>query len=488
MSKHVYYINVNRNSPKQGWSEKEKDMGKHAELAAAIVENIGGKENITNFVHCVTRLRFNVADKSKINENAIQKLKVFGTNWSGEQFQVIIGNDVHDVYSEICEQTGIAEKPLVGADKPAVKTKKTPKEIGAAILDGLSGCLTPVIPLIIGSAMFKMVIALFGPMGSNLIQEGSNLYTLLNLVGDAGFFFLPVATAYTAAKKFNVSIMNALLIGFILIHPTWATLTGQPFTVYGIPTTIQSYGSTILPSILSVFVMGYVEKAVNRIIPKSLHLVFASALTIAIMLPIALCVLGPAGNFLGGYINVMLVNLHAWFGPLGVAVIAALYGFLVLTGMHTILVTTVMLSISTVPDTYLIGCLWCWIFAVLAIPLAIFLKAKNPDTKALAMTCLTAGLTAGVSEPTLFGLVVRFKRPLLTMSIGAAAGGLVSGILGVTCTSIVTMFSNFVGVVGILTTCDTASIIHWAISIAVAFIVTFVLTYKWGYTAEMDKM
>ncbi len=464
-------------------------MSQYTQLASDILAAVGGRDNITNFVHCVTRLRFNLKDKALADEAAIKKMKgVFGTNWSGEQFQVIIGNDVHNVYADICSQAGISEKPLVGAEEETVKKKMTLKEIGSAILDGLSGCLTPIIPLIVGASMFKMIIAVLGPMGSNIIQEGTELYTLLNLVGDAGFFFLPVATAYTAAKKFNSSIMNALLLGFVLVHPTWAAMTGQPFHVYGIPTSVQAYGSTILPSILSVFVMGYVEKFVDRIMPKALKTVFSTALTIAIMLPITLCVLGPAGNFCANYINIFLTNLQKWFGPLGVAAIAALYGFLVLTGMHTILVTTVMISISTTPDPYLVAALWCWIVAVLAIPLAIFLKAKNEDTKALALTCFTTGLTAGVSEPTLFGLVVRFKRPLATMSIGAAVGGLISGILGTPCTALTCMFSNFVGVIGWVTTSTPTVLMHWLISIIVSFAVTFVLTYKWGYTAEMDEM
>lgn len=233
--------------------------------------------------------------------------------------------------------------------------------------------------------------------------------------------------------------------------------------------------------------MGKVEKLVNRFVPKSLNLTLSTFLTIAIMLPITLCVLGPAGNFLGNYVNIILTNLQTVLGPVGVAFIAMLYGLLVLTGMHTILVTTVMVSITTTPDPYLVGAMWVWIVAVLAIPLAIFIKTKNSDTKTLAMTCLTAGLTAGVSEPTLFGLVVRFKRPLITMSLGAAVGGLVSGLLGVTCTSITCMFSNFVGVIGWVTTADPASILHWAISCVVSFVATFLLTYRFGYTEEMDN-
>lgn len=421
-------------------TQKEKNC-----LAINILEAVGGKENVTNVLHCATRLRFNLKDYDVPKISDVKGIKgVLGCQIQSGQFQVIVGPEVAEVYDELCSIGGFVAKKAIDevVDSNMPKEKLTFKKIGANILDALAGCLAPLMPLIIGSSMFKMVVSLFGPMGAGMFGETSNLYILLNMVGDAGFYFLPVAITYTASKKFNTNTMIALLLGFVLVHPTLAGLVGKPFTVYGIPCTMQNYSSTILPAILSVWVMSYVEKFIKKIVPKSMDLVFTAALTIAIMLPISLCVLGPAGNFCGNYISMFLVGLQKYLGPVGVAFIAGLYGFLVLSGMHIILVTQVMVTIATAPDPYLLGALWCWIIAILAIPAAVAVKTKNKETKALAITCLLSGLTAGVSEPTLFGLCVRYKRPLFTLAAGAAIGGLVSGILGVTCNSVVCMFSN----------------------------------------------
>lgn len=460
-------------------------------LATNILEAVGGKENVTNILHCATRLRFNLNDYDIPKPDEMRKIKgVLGCQVQSGQFQVIIGPEVATVYDELCSIGGFVANKVVEEtiDSDTAKEKLTLKKVGANILDALAGCLGPLIPLIIASSMFKMVVSVFGPSGLALFAEESNTYILLNMVGDAGFYFLPVAITYTASKKFNTNTMTALLLGFILIHPTLVGMVGTPFTVYGIPSSVQNYSNTLLPAILSVWVMSYVERFVKKVIPKSLHLVFAAAVTIAIMLPITLCVLGPMGNFFGNYVSIILVNLQKYLGPIGVAVIAGLYGFLVLSGMHLILVTQVMVTLATTPDPYLVGALWCWVVSVLAVSSAIAVKAKNKDTKTLAVTCLISGITAGVSEPALFGLCIRYKRPLFTLTAGAAIGGLVSGILGVTCNSVVCMFSNFVGIVGWVTTSNSVSnIIHIGIALVVSFAATFILTYMFGYTKEMDE-
>lgn len=468
-------------------------MEKHERIAREVLKAVGGKENVSSVLHCVTRLRFNLNDPSVPNDEEIRKIEgVLGVQTKAGQYQVIIGPEVGAVYDELCRVGGFAahsvvdEKADTNAHENATKEKLTPKKIGANILDALAGCLAPLMPLIIGSSMFKMVISVFGPMGANLIIEDSNLYVLLNMVGDVGFYFLPVATAYTASKKFQTDTMISLMMGFILVHPTLISLVGTDFTVYGIPSSVQNYTSTVLPAILSVWILSYVEKLIRKIVPKSLDLVFTAALTIAIMLPISLCVLGPAGNFIGGYIAKFLFGLHDVLGPVGAAAVAGLYGFLVLTGMHVVLVTQIMVLISSSGDPYLVGALWCWVVAALAIPAAIAVKAKNTETKSLAVTCLISGAAVGVSEPTLFGLCVRFKRPLFTLAGGAAIGGFVSGILGVSCDSIICLFTNFVGILGWVTSSTHTNLIHWAISCIVAFVATFILTYMFGYTKEMD--
>lgn len=457
--------------------------------AEAILKAVGGKENVTNVTHCMTRLRFNLKDESIPNEDEIKQIEgLIGVVKAGGQLQIIIGQTVDKVYDVLCKIGDFqnAEKIEENLDKP--KKKITPASIGNSILDGLAGCLTPLIPLLMAASMFKVIIAVFGPGMLGFISKTSDLYTLFTFVGDAGFYFLPIAVAYTAAKKFGVTPVVAMFLGGVMLHPTFVAMAAKStaFTVYGIPCSVQNYSSTILPIILSVWAMSYVEKFFKKYIPDTLKTVFAPALTMLVMLPITLCILGPAGSFLGNYIcNGLLAFSKAGglFGILAIAIIGAFYEFLVMSGMHLVLISALILVFSSTGREALVLPAACAAsLAVAGMCLGTALHLKNKEERDLSLGYLIASLIGGVTEPGLYGVGMRYKRPFMGMMIGGFAGALYAGIVGLTAYSLVPVAS--VLIVTSFAGGTTINLVNGIITAAISFVVAAISTYFLGFKKE----
>ena len=259
---------------------------KFEQIAKEVLENVGGKENVAHVTHCVTRLRFNLKDESKANVDKIKKIKgVMGNVNQGGQFQVIIGNNVSDVYKELMK---------LGKFKSTNEDVKGPKKgIMTSAMDTIAGIFTPVIPAIAGCAMIKAFLSLFVAFG--WISTETQSYYILNFIGDAAFFFLPILLAYTAAIKFKASPYLAMVMGAVLLHPNFSALVsaGDPVAFFGLPVRLVKYGSSVIPIILIVWLMSYVEKVVTKIVPKALRVVFVPLLVIVVTAPIGLIAIGP---------------------------------------------------------------------------------------------------------------------------------------------------------------------------------------------------
>ena len=289
-------------------------------LAREILQAVGGINNISSVTHCMTRLRFTLKDSSIPKDDEVKKIEgVLGVVRAGGQYQIIIGQTVPKVYETLLK---LGNGKIAGSapidenlDANAQKEKMTFKRGFNIVLNKVAGSLTPTIPILITAAMFKMLAAICGPKILNITPNSSDLYKLFTLVGDAGFYFFPVFLGYTSAKQFKTSPMLGMLMGAILLDPNLVKIVtaGKPFTVYGIPMALTNYGNTLIPILLSVWIMSYVERFFKKYVPTSLSTVFVPTLTIAVMIPITLCVLGPLGGFLGDYIcNGLLA-----FGKLG---------------------------------------------------------------------------------------------------------------------------------------------------------------------------
>ena len=455
-------------------------------IAEKVVKEVGGKDNISHSLHCATRLRFNLIDFSKADINQIKKINdVLGAQKVGDQLQVIIGPDVDKVYDEVLKITG-DDAEYVDENLDAPKKKVTLKSIGGSILDALSGCLGPAIPAIVASAFFKMLVALLGPDILKLISQKDNLYILLTFVGDAAFYFFPVIIGYTAAKKFKVTPVLGILLGGIMLHPTltqMATKHVTNFTVFGIPCNVQNYGSTVIPIILSVWVMSYIEKFFNTKLPNSLRGVFAPAFTITLMLPITLCVLGPAGSYLGNYITTGLMAFGKATGFIGLAIISALYPILVMTGMHMVLIAALFQVFAKVGfDGAIAPALTISAFSIMGVGIGAFLRLKNKEQKAQAGEFAITAILAGTSEPTIYGICARYKKPFIGLIGGGFIGGLYCGITKVISATLVPA-TNFTSVL-CFTGASAANIINGSISCAIALIASAALVYFFGFDAN----
>lgn len=393
------------------------------ELAQEIISLVGGKENVTFFTHCMTRLRFNVKDRSLINEEKIHELDgVIGSQWSGEQYQIILGAIVTDVYESICQTEGFQFQ------QDELEEKKNKQKFSFnVIIDGIVGCITPILPVIICGGMIKAVIVIAEIFG--ILSPEMSTYQILTFAGDAAFYFLPIFIGASAAKKFGANMGLGMLLGAILIHPSFITaLSEGSLSVYGIPVYNANYTNSIFPIILSVWVMAVIEKQVSKFIPNLLKTICEPLLTIMIILPIALCLIGPLGFILGNYISMTVYWLYDTLGFFGVGIFAAIYPLFVITGTHSGFAPYLFQSMTSLGyDPFFITATTITNMNQGISCLAVAIKSKNQNTKSVAISSATTAIVSGVTEPALFGVNLRYKTPLISVMIGSFVGAMIAG-------------------------------------------------------------
>lgn len=455
---------------------------KYEEIASSIIQLIGGKGNISYLTHCVTRLRFNLKDKGLVDQSSLKQLNgVLGCQWQGEQLQIIIGQQVGEVYKTVCSQTGISEEMAIEDSFEKPKEKWTLKRIGMNILDYMSGSMVPIIPAMLTAALCRTLGILFGPDLLGWLSADSDFIKLMNIAYEGLFYFLPVMLGYTAAKKLKCNIAIGMMLGAIFIAPSFIAMIGtvESFTVFGIPAQLVNYAQSVMPIILSVWVMSYVEKGLSNIIPNAISSMFTPFFTLLIMLPISLCFLAPLGNILGNYVGVALNLLAEHGGFLAVGIIGGLWQFLVITGMHQVLITIVTVNFLQVgiDGCVIVGAAMAR-FAIIGIVIGALLRMKSGKRRSENVGLLVASTIGGISEPVLYGLAVRFKRPLVALFMGGFVGGIYCGLMNTMAYAIagngIFILFNFVGG-------GTANIVHALIGAAISTIVSACITYFWGF-------
>lgn len=462
---------------------------KNKQIALAVLENVGGKDNVSTALHCMTRLRLNLKDDGLADVDAIKNIPgVLGAQWSGGQLQVIIGQNVPKVHAAVVA-AGVASGGSVdeNLDGAGEKFEWTPKNVGNAILSYLSGSMVPMIPVMMAAGMFKVIAAVIGSSMLGLVADDSNVITLLNFLYDAGFYFLPIYLGYNAATKIGVTPMLGAYMGGILVAPAFVELAnaGAPFSVFGIPCTPAVYGSTAVPILLSVWVMSYIEKFFKKNLPDALTTIFTPFLTMLIMTPIALCALAPLGNFLGIGIGNALYALGTAggvFSIIGAGILAALWLPLVATGMH---VTVIMLAIgnfmATGMDAFVLVMTTISLWSGYGAELASFLRLKEPNEKSAALGYFISNTIGGVGEPFIYGLLFRHSRLWLTCAAGAFTSGVIASALGVKVYNMAaSSVLNLLAFIGP----DPSNLVKACIAAAAGFAVGLLLTYLFGFTKE----
>lgn len=402
-------------------------------LAKQVLELVGGRENVASAMHCYTRLRINCKDTSIVDLDAIKQLDVLGAQFTGEQLQVIIGNEVKEVYEAFIEQSGQQKEAMIDEkldDVPA-KKKWTIKGMLSGIVDAIVACVIPLIPILIGSGVLQAIVLIIQQFG--WLPADSPTLVTINFVANAAFYFLPVFVGFFAAKKFGANVALGAMLGAALIHPTFVSMVtaGDAGSVFGLPIYSASYSSTIVPIILAVWVMSYVEKFISRYSPKAIRTILEPSLTLIIMIPLTFCLLAPLGAMLSDGFASLLTWFYGIFGPLAVAAFAAIVPWVVMVGIH---IGTTAISVTTIAqtgiDAFMMPGFFISNFAQGAACLAVGIKAKTTELRSFAYSCAFSNVVPGISEPGMYGITLRYKTPMAGAMIGAAAGGLYFGLTG----------------------------------------------------------
>ena len=444
----------------------------YAEIADTLIAALGGKENITRLFHCMTRLRFYVKDRTKIHEKEILKVSgISGVNWHEDQFQVIAGNEVNEMYKAL-ENKGVPTD-----DAPAAESQSS-KSVVSKIIDSITGCMTPMIPALTAAGMIKVVLSLLTTF--HLVTDTSSTYQVISMIGDVTFYFMPFLIAANAAKVFRVNQSLALFIAGVYLSPAFVSMVASDaaITLFGLSITKATYSYSVIPVILMVWITHYIELLVDRITPKMVKLILNPTLVILISAPIALIVVGPLGTIIGNGLAVAINFLSAKLGFIIVGILAATFPFIVMTGMHHALTPIGLNAIATGgTDSLIFVSQVCANIAQSGSSFAVAVKSKDENMKQLASA---AGVSAlmGITEPALYGVTLKLKRPVVAAAIAAGIGGIVGGLLHVSlyiAQNCIMAIPAFIGEKGM------SNLLYGIIMIVVSFVASFVLTFIFGF-------
>lgn len=463
---------------------------KNVQIAEQVLANVGGPENISTALHCMTRLRLNLKDDGLADLDALKAIKgVLGAQWSGGQLQVIIGQNVPKVHAAVVA-AGVASGGSVdeNLDNAGVKFEWTPANVGQAILGYLSGSMVPMIPVMMCAGLFKTLATILAPGMLGLVAEDSNVLTLLNFLYDAGFYFLPIYLGYNAASKIGATPMLGAYMGGILIAPAFVALAneGTPFSVFGIPCTPGVYSSTVVPVLLSVAVLWQVEKFFKKIMPDALSTIFTPFCTMFVMVPISLCALAPLGNLIGGILGNILFalgNAGGIISVVGCGLVAALWLPLVATGMHVALIMLAITNfLATGSDFFIMVATTMCLWGGYGAEIGSFLRLKDKDEKSLALGYVISNMVGGVGEPFIYGILFRYPRVWLTSCLGGFVSGAIAAALGVG----VYNMAGASNVLNILAFAggEPSNIVKACIAAAAGLVTSLVATYLFGFTKE----
>ncbi|AIQ57354.1 beta-glucoside-specific PTS transporter subunit IIABC [Paenibacillus borealis] len=443
------------------------------ELSKEILRLVGGEENIDQVTHCMTRLRFNLNDNNRTDKAALQKTDgVMGVMINGGQFQVIIGNDVPVVYNELVgNMSGSPEKKATGD-----KVDKKKQNALSKLFDFISGIFTPILPAITGAGMIKGIVALLVALG--WMGTDNSTYVILSAIGDGAFYFLPIVLAVSAARKLGSNMYIAAAIGAAILHPTVTTLlgSGDKVTFASLPVVAATYSSSVIPIVIAVWLASYVEKAVDKITHASLKLIIVPTVTLLVIVPLTLIAVGPLGVIIGdgltGGISWLFENTGLFAGLL----LGGTMSLLIITGMHYALIPIMIASIAQLGYDYMIPIMMVANFAQAGSALGVSLRTKNSKLKSLSMsTSITAFM--GITEPAMYGVNMRLKKPFISALIGGAVGGAFLSLFKVKA-YVIGGLAGLSGIPMVIGATFVYSVIGFAIGAAVAAVVTYILGFE----------
>lgn len=445
-------------------------MQNNKKIADMIIQNVGGPKNIVSFYHCATRIRFILKDKSKFNAKFLkQQPEILGAIQAGEESQVIIGAKVGEYFNQIEKDYDIATN-----DKEDTNIGNHKENIFKKLVNIIVAIMAPIITPLIAGGMFKVVISLLTTTG--VISVKSQNYAVLNLMADAVFYFLPMMLAVSAAEHFKTNKFLAIATAGVLLHPNWSAmvLAGKPVALFGVPITLTSYSSTVIPIILCVWIQSYVEKFAEKVSPDVIKTMLKPLLIFIIMAPLALIIIGPIGSWLGNLLALLINSLNKFAPWLVPTLMGSFSPLLVMIGMHVALTPIASLGLASPARSENIlgpGMLASNI-AQSGCAFAISLKEKNSQNQQIAFS---AGVTAlsGITEPALYGVTLKYSRALYAVMAAGGIAGFYAGITRVVRYSFgspgIFTIVNFIGKPG--------NFMNAVITAIIAFVLSFIFTF-----------
>lgn len=410
----------------------------NVETAREVVARLGGPENLSQVTHCATRLRTVVRDSAKVDKTALEKTKgVISVIEAGGQTQVVIGNDVPNVYKAL-----IAEYPQFDPESGSRPAEQpSGGNVVSRFVEVVSSIFVPTLGVLAGTGLFKAFLALAFQL--SWLDSETSTAVILTAASDAFFYSLPVMLAYTTARRFKADILTSMALGAGLIYPALVTVMSgdAPVDFFGLPVQQFSYASSVIPIILAVWAMSHLENGLNRVIPVMLRKFVVPPLCLLIMLPLTLVVVGPVTLFLGNGLAAATSWLFAAAPPFGAAVGGALFGGLhqaiVIFGLHWGIIPVMIQEVSSKGYSLMLAPVLAAVLGQSSAALAVAIRAKSRDLRTLAASAAVSGFLAGITEPAIYGVNLRLKRPFIAGCIGGGVGGAIIGIGGVGATSFV---------------------------------------------------
>lgn len=444
---------------------------KHNETAKNILEAVGGAENVEHLTYCATRLRFDLYDRSKVDLDKIKKMEaVLGTNITPKVFQLIIGADVQHVYREM--------NAFLDNKTKKNNKKEEKKGILNSAMDALAGTMMPLIPAIYAAGLFSALLALL--KGFKLVPTDNSTYIILNSIQQAIFYYLPIMVGASAAKRFGCNQYIGMALGAVLVFSSINGVEGLSFL--GIPVLPFSYNATVLPVLFGVWFMSYVDRFSDKYLPKSMIYFVKPLLALLLTVPMTLLVFGPMGGYFGKafswFIEWVRTSVGGWLVP---AIKGATTPISVLTGTTGIFFPIVIGSITELGyDALIMPGSICANMAVAGAVLALAIITKNKETRQLAITSGTTALL-GITEPAIYGVLVKYKTAFLSSLVGGGVGGLIMGVMGIRC------YAPIASLIGLPAYIDDTpgfrNLIFAIISAATAFAIAFAIV--WFYRKKI---
>ncbi|MDK7050074.1 PTS beta-glucoside transporter subunit EIIBCA [Aerococcus sanguinicola] len=439
-------------------------------LAKAIMENIGGEENVRSLVHCATRLRFKLRDNSKANREALDDIpEVLSVVEQGGQFQVVIGNKVSKVYQSIMDNYAIRS-----ADGEASSDGRAQEKKGGwnKIFEYISGTFSPLIPAMTGAGMIKALLAVLSIF--SLIDTEGATYAVLNAASSGFFTLLPIFVGVTAAKQLNANPFVGGAIAAALLDPSYTALleVKEGLHFMGIPLVVTDYASTVFPILLAMALYAPLERFLKKHTPDTISLFFVPMMGILIMVPLTVLAFGPFAQYASGLVGQAINALVNFSGILGGILISGVWPFLVILGVHWGVVPLMIENFAKGGDI-INPITAAATFAQTGIAFGIFLRShRNKQLKSLALSASTSGILAGVTEPILYGLVLRYRRLIPLMVIASMVGGAIVGVFDV---RVFTFVFN-----SVLTIPSYSPILGYSIGVGTSFVIATVLAFMFG--------